>query len=117
MEETLTIEEYLRGFVALDIPDATLVSIFTKRGVAPQSDASDVEEKEKDLCLADLYIYLSTAPSVKNNTEDSDGGWKHTEGGYQIAVADKRAFRAMARRLLLKWGEKLPMDSIVIHSW
>ena len=47
----------------------------------------------------------------------SDGGWKHTEGGFQIAVADKRAFRAMAKRLYAKWGENMPMDSIVIREW
>lgn len=116
MDGTLTIEEYLRGFVAVDIPDTALASIFAKRGITRGCAVSDVDDKGRDLSLADLYIYLSTAPSVKNNTEDSDGGWKHTEGGFQIAVADKRAFRAMARELLGKWGEKLSVNTTVIHS-
>lgn len=117
MGDVLTIEQYLRGFVAMDIPNTTLVSILAKRGIEQGSDVTAVSEKDADLALADVYLYLATLPSVKNNTEDSDGGWKHTEGGYQILVADKRAYRAMARKLLTKWGERLPMYNIVIRSW
>lgn len=113
----MLIGQYLRGFFAIDLTDATLASVLLRRGVSADAFIEDVSDKDRDVCLADLYIYMSTAPSVKNNTEDSDGGWKHTEGGYQIAVADKRAFRAMAKRLYAKWGENMPMDSIVIREW
>jgi len=117
MKLPLNIEEYLRGYFMVDIPDATLASVLFKRGIPLDNPASIVEQKTLDLCLADLYIFMSTAPSVKNNTEDSDGGWKHTEGGYQIAVADKRAYRSLAKRLYEKWGEKMPLNSIVIRQW
>lgn len=117
MSDPLNIEEYLRGFFAVDISAATLASVLFKRGIPSGNPMTFVSEKDAELCLADLYIFMSTAPSVKNNTEDSDGGWKHTEGGFQIAVADKRAYRALAKKLYAKWGEKMPMDSIVIRQW
>ena len=113
----MLIEEYLRGFFAVDVSDTTMQSILMKRGVAPQSDYYDVEERDRDLCLADLYVFNSTLPLVKNNTEDSDGGWKHTEGGYQYSVTDRRTFRSMARALYAKWGEKSSVNNIIIKSW
>lgn len=115
MSEPLSLAEYLAGFIALDIDEGAIRSIAYKRGVEyPCEDVSLLTEKEIDLCLADLYMYCATFPSVRNNVEDSDGGWKHTEGGWQISVNDKKNYRAMAKRLYEKWGETLPKSSIVI---
>lgn len=117
MGDVLTIEDYLRGMVPADLPERALASIFAKRGIEAGTAAGTLDEKLRDLSLADVYVYVSAMPSVRNNTEDSDGGWKHTEGGYQMTVSDKRALRALARRLLEKWGERLPIGTIVIKSW
>lgn len=110
----MTIEEYLRGLVYYDVPDSTLRSILFKRKVAEGADVDTLEERDLDLCLAEVYMWCASTPSSKNNTEDSDGSWKHTEGGWQTSAYDKRQMRTMALDLFKKWGESLSSESKVV---
>lgn len=107
----MPIEEYLRGVVSYQVADNALNSILFKRKIAAGEMASALTEKQLDLCTADLYLWCATTPSTQNNTEDSDGGWKHVEGGWQTSAYDKRELRAMAKELYEKWGEKMPGKS------
>ena len=91
----MPIEEYLRGVVGYQIADNALNSILFKRKIAAEAMASSLTEKQLDLCTADLYLWCAATPSTQNNTEDSDGGWKHVEGGWQTSAFDKRELRAM----------------------
>lgn len=101
----MVIEEYLRGLVSYDLPDNTLKSILFKRDVNPGEEVDNVSEKDRDLCLAEVYLWCATTPSAKNNTEDADGNWKHIEAGWTTSAFDKRQLRAMAKELFDKWGE------------
>lgn len=107
----MPIEEYLRGVVSYQVADNALNSILFKRKIAAGEMASALTEKQLDLCTADLYLWCATTPSTQNNTEDSDGGWKHVEGGWQTSAYDKRELRAMAKELYGKWGENMPGKS------
>ena len=107
----MPIEEYLRGVVGYQIADNALNSILFKRKIAAEAMASSLTEKQLDLCTADLYLWCAATPSTQNNTEDSDGGWKHVEGGWQTSAFDKRELRAMAKELYEKWGENMPCKS------
>ena len=105
----MPIEEYLRGVVGYQIADNALNSILFKRKIAAEAMASSLTEKQLDLCTA--YLWCAATPSTQNNTEDSDGGWKHVEGGWQTSAFDKRELRAMAKELYEKWGENMPGKS------
>lgn len=105
------IEDYLRGVVGYQIANNALNSILFKRKIAAEAMASSLTEKQLDLCTADLYLWCAATPSTQNNTEDSDGGWKHVEGGWQTSAFDKRELRAMAKELYEKWGENMPGKS------
>ncbi len=107
----MPIEDYLRGVVSYQVADNALNSILFKRKIAAGEMASVLTEKLLDLCTADLYLWCATTPSTQNNTEDSDGGWKHVEGGWQTSAYDKRELRAMAKELYEKWGENMPGKS------
>ncbi len=107
----MPIEEYLRGVVGYQIADNALNSILFKRKIAAEAMASSLTEKQLDLCTADLYLWCAATPSTQNNSEDSDGGWKHVEGGWQTSAFDKRELRAMAKELYEKWGENMPGKS------
>ena len=107
----MPIEEYLRGVVGYQIADNALNSILFKRKIAAEAMASSLTEKQLDLCTADLYLWRAATPSTQNITEDSDGGWKHVEGGWQTSAFDKRELRAMAKELYEKWGENMPGKS------
>ena len=107
----MPIEDYLRGVVSYQVADNALNSILFKRKIAAGEMASALTEKQLYLCTADLYLWCATTPSTQNNTEDSDGGWKHVEGGWQTSAYDKRELRAMAKELYEKWGENMPGKS------
>ncbi len=103
---TLTLEAYLRGVTSYEIPDNALASIMLRRNFNFGVPAAALSERERDLCTADLYMWCASTPSVKNDTEDADAGWKHKEGGWQTSAYDKRLLRQMANDLYNKWGEE-----------
>lgn len=103
--EDMTIEDFLRGAVDYEINDNALKRILVKRQIASESSVSSLSERELDLATADVYMWCASTPSMKNATEDSDGGWKHKEGGWQTSAYDKRQLREMANSLYEKWDE------------
>lgn len=107
----LPIEQYLRGTVGFEIPDAAILTILTKRQIEEQTKVSCLDERQLDLATADLYMYCASAPSSKGATNDSHGSWKHQEGGYECSVSDKRNLRKMAYALYSKWGEEAGVSS------
>lgn len=107
----LAIEQYLRGKVGFDIPDAALASIFADRAINQGDLVSNLDRKTLDLATADLYMYCASTPSVKGSTEDSHGGWKHKEGGWESSAYDKRNLRQMANDIYAKYGEKTDSKS------
>lgn len=102
----LTIEKYLRGKVGFDIPDNALETIFIDRGIMMGDIVGYIDRKTLDLATADLYMYCASTPSVKGSTEDSHGGWKHKEGGWESSAYDKRNLRQMANEIYSRYGEK-----------
>lgn len=120
-EERLTVEDYLKGVTAYEIAENALRVVLVKRGLKKDDDVSEllsavtdgvqVGQRQLDLATADIYMWCASTPSVKNDTEDSDGGWKHKEGGWQTSAYDKRELRRMAKDLYDKWGETVNVNS------
>lgn len=100
---TLTIEDYLRGKVATTIPDNTLLSIEMEVGVNPGSEFSELTEKQKELCLAGMYVYLSTNPSQTQKVSDTDADWSHSEGGQVYSANALNNFLRMANAIYKKY--------------
>lgn len=117
MDEILTVEEYLRGKIGYEIPDKTLKSIFKDRNVDYGSSIDDVQLSQRELCLADLYMWCVNLPTTKNKTEDADGQWKHTDGGWIISSADKAQYRVLASAIYGRWGESVPTRKIRIKDF
>lgn len=109
--DDMTIEDFLRGATAYDIADNALKRVLVKRNIALGTMVSTLGEKQIDLATADIYMWCASTPSSKNDTEDSDGGWKHKEGGWQTSAYDKRQLREMARELYGKWKEEFVKGS------
>ena len=98
--EDMTIEDFLSGATAYEIADNALTIAFGTM-------VSELTERQLDLATADIYMWCASTPSSKNDTEDSDGGWKHKEGGWQTSAYDKRQLREMAKELYEKWDEEV----------
>ena len=97
--EDMTIEDFLSGATAYEIADNALKRVLVKRKIAFGTMVSELTERQLDLATADIYMWCASTPSSKNDTEDSDGGWKHKEGGWQTSAYDKRQLREMAKEL------------------
>lgn len=101
-----TIDDHLRGLTdGFSVSDDTLRSVLYQAGVPSGMPLSELGGEEVALCEAHLYVWcLHLLPYSKNNTKDSDGGWEHTEGGYQILAADRDRWWRYLRWLCRRWG-------------
>lgn len=97
-----TIETWLKGMVDYDLPDATLKSILFNNKVEEGTRAADVSERLRDLCLADLLMWLATSSSATSGEYVSDGGWQHQKSNKN--VVDRTGLRARAEQLYRKWN-------------
>ena len=96
-----TIETWLRGKVDFDIPEAAIKAILFDNSVADGTPMSSVAERERDLCLADLYMWLSSSSTATSGETISDGGWSHQKSNKQ--VVNRAEFANRAKELYAKW--------------
>ena len=96
-----TIDQWLPGMVDYNVPDGTVRAILFNNGVASGTPVSEVGQRERDLCLADLYMWLASSSSSSTGEYVSDGGWQHQKAAKN--VVDRAGLRQMAQRLYAKW--------------
>ena len=89
----------------MDLSDDFLYATMVARGV--NNDAtllSATTERQRDLCLADIYFAAATS-SVKTGTQgESDGGWTH-----YVAIknsVNRQGLLDWAKALYDKWDEQ-----------
>ncbi len=98
-EATYTVTDYLGYSVNFNIPRKTLAGIMFIRNVDPESLVEDCDKDALRLCYADMIRWFLTGPSKRNNTSDTDNGWSHTGGGYEISTEDRKALAAAANAI------------------
>lgn len=99
---TYTIETWLRGMVDFDIPEATIMAILFNNEVADGTAVSKVSEEKRDLCLADLLMWLASSSTSSSGEYISDGGWSHQKSNKQ--VVDRAGMINRAKELYAKWN-------------
>lgn len=113
----MTVEEYLYGCVGFDVAENAISTILVDRGVEAGSSVLALDKRTKDLCKADLYMWCASTPSIMGSVEDSNGVWKHKEGGTQSSAYDKRNLRAMANDIYKLYGERTVSSGMRIVSF
>ena len=108
----MTIEQYLAGKVDFNLNENVIASILFDRKVQPGSLVCVVSEKKRDLCLADLYMYLSVSSTASSGEYDADGGWVRQRANKNVYGRDW--YYARAKALYEKWGEPLPSSPSAI---
>lgn len=106
----MTIEQYLQGKVDFNLNETTLAAILYDRGVTAGTAMASVSEKQKDLCLADIYMFLATSSTSTSGEYESDGGWQRQRANKN--VVDKGTLRALAQALYKKWGENVDATAV-----
>lgn len=101
-ETVYTVADYLGNKVKFDVPVAALIPILVDRGLDRYmaiSELSDDERTTLRLCYADLLKWFVIGPSKVNNVSDSDNGWTHTGGGYELSDEDIASMKAEANAI------------------
>ena len=98
-EFVLTAYEYLINKVKFDVPKKAMLSIMAVRSIGFESLYEEADKDSLRLAYADLLRWFVIGPSKKNNVSDSDNGWSHSEGGYQITDEDRNEMKAEANAI------------------
>lgn len=112
--DTYKIEDWLAGMVDYPVTDKTLSAILFNREVTPGVLAADVSIKDRELCYADLLIWMTTSSQSSSATIDSDGGWTHQESAKN--VTDKDSLRAKALSIYKKYGDAMAAEEVKVSK-
>lgn len=119
----MTIKDYLKGFFDDNsFTDKNFDSIFAKYDVDGDSDENDVNEREKDLCMAELLLLLANkvsggGSSSQNSESVERGDYKKTissgssERSYSMTYLDRKYLRERAYYLFRKWGIEMEEET------
>lgn len=90
VETVYTVMDYLPAKVKFDIPKAAMLAILADRGVEPSMPYVDAEKSSLRLAYADIIKWFVVGHSKQNNISDTDNGWTHSGGGYELDETDRR---------------------------
>lgn len=107
--EVYTAYDYLINKVKFEVPKKTMFGIMLTRSIQPESLMCDCDADVLSLAYADTLKWFCLGPRKVNNTSDSDNGWSHTGGGYEISGDDISAMKAEANAIY----QKLEPDSML----
>lgn len=99
-----TIKDYLEGKVRnITIPEKALLSICADAEVDPSTNYSEATERQKDLSLAWLYVWVAGSPTQSGGWTDEDADWKQSENGERMSASVLKQYLAMANDIFDKY--------------
>lgn len=81
--------------------------------VTKDTDVTLLPDRERELCLAWMYVWIAGSPTQTDSTRDADADWEHTEGGERMSANVLRLYLRMANELFNKYD--LPL--VGEESW
>lgn len=95
----LSVEDYLYGKVKFNIPAGAMASILADRKLMGETAYADSDTTSVRLAYADLLKWFLLGHSKQNNVSDTDNGWSHSGGGYELDSEDKKLLKAEANAI------------------
>lgn len=99
------IVNYLGSILGYPIPKETVERIARERELTEIEDWADVPLRKRNLAIADMLLYIFTAPNNTGNRSRQHGDFSVTIGGIQIY--DKNDIYALMLRLYQNPDEEL----------
>lgn len=99
VENTYTVESYILAKVKFEVPTDALMPILIDRCISKDTPVSDCNKSALRLVYADLLKWMVLGPSKVNNTSDTDNGWTHSAGGYQLTKEDIAELKSEANAI------------------
>ena len=100
----LKIIDYLSGLTGFVFDSAVLVRVAMDRGVYRDISPSELDQRTKDLLLADLLLTAYLSPDVTAGSTHSHGSYTKTVGSQTLN--DRESIRGMIAALYRKYGEE-----------
>ena len=97
--EIYTVNDYLINKVKFEMPMKALRTIMVDRELEDGIDFSACDRDKVRLAYADMLKWFVLGPSKVNNTSDSDNGWTHSGGGYEISDEERSEMKAEANAI------------------
>lgn len=115
MQDTsFTIEKYLKGKVRnITIPDNALQSICADADVDPLLDYEEATERQRDLALAWLFVWIAGSPTQSGGFTEEDADWKSSENGERMSAGVLKNYLGMANKIFEKYG----LETISTNRW
>lgn len=101
-EGIFTVMDYLSGKVKFGVTKKSLQAHLADRGLSPDTAYSDCDKSLLRLCYADVLKWFVIGASKVNNTSDTDNGWTHSGGGYELSADDIADMKAIANGIYSK---------------
>lgn len=94
-----TVNDYLINKVKFEMPMKALLCIMHDRELENGTDLNACDKDRVRLAYADMLKWFVLGPSKVNNTSDSDNGWTHSGGGYDMSDNDRSEMKAEANAI------------------
>ena len=104
--DNMTLVRWLRSKTEpiIDYSDDFIFATLLHRGVDDDETlVGDVDERTRDLILADAYFGAAVSSTKSGTQGEADGGWTHYVAIKNVVSRD--ALMQMAKDLYDKWGE------------
>ena len=110
----LTIRKYLGGKVRnIKIPDDAILSICADAGVDPDTLYAKATQRQRDLSLAWLYVWVAGSPTQTGGWTEESADWRSTDGGERMSASVLKQYLAMANKIF----EEYDLPCVGEESW
>jgi len=117
MADIFTIERYLNGKARnIKVPDDTIDSIIIDAGcIGADKDTplSELSQRERELCLAWLYVWIAGSPTQSGGWSEESADWKSSENGERMSAGVLKQYLAMANEIF----DKYDLPAVGSESW
>ena len=110
MADVLKLEQYLSGKVRnINVPDNAIQTIIMDAGITSveepnkDTDVSLLSLRERELCLAWLYVWIGGSPTQSGGGTEEDADWKQSENGERMSASVLKQYLAMANDIFDKY--------------
>lgn len=95
----ITVNDYLINKVKFKMPMKALQVILIDRGLEDGIDYTSCSKDAVRLAYADMLKWFVIGASKVNNTTETDNGWSHAGGGYELTSDDISELKAEANAI------------------
>ena len=110
MADVLTIQQYLSGKVRnIKVPDNAIATIIMDADITSvehadkDTDVAKLSLRERELCLAWLYVWIAGSPTQSGGYTEQDADWQSRGDAERMSASVLKQYLAMANEIFKKY--------------